>query len=182
MGSPGSSARARARLHLHHCGGRHRRRLLPGLWQSVSGRVWGGAGVGRAWRRSGRGGKGRSQAGEAVEGERSQCGARRQRAAEEGGGQCGAHGREGRRRPVVLRLTMGIVAESGAGILQRHRVGGVGGGEEAPGGDGVPQVLLPVLAMAHGLLVLDPRLGASHLRSSIRTVGFASPFNTEMGF
>lgn len=91
MGSPGSSALAR--LHLQHCGGRHRRRLLPGLWQPVSGRVWGGAGGGRAWRRSGRGGKGRSPAGEAAEGGRSQCGARQQRVAEGGGGQCGVHGR-----------------------------------------------------------------------------------------
>lgn len=62
----------------------------------------------------------------------------------------------------VLDLAVGVVAESGAGVLQRHGVDGVGGGEGVPGGDGVLHEALPVLTSVHGFLVLDLGLCAAH--------------------
>lgn len=62
----------------------------------------------------------------------------------------------------VLDLAVGVVAESGAGVLQRHGVCGVGGGEGVPGADGVLHEALPALTSVHGFLVLDLGLCAAH--------------------
>lgn len=73
----------------------------------------------------------------------------------EGGGGCGGSGGGG-------DFAVGVVAQGGAGVLQRHGVGGVRRREGVPRRHGFLHQLLPFLASQDGFFVLDLRVGAAH--------------------
>lgn len=74
----------------------------------------------------------------------------------EGGGCCGGGGGGGG------DFAVGVVAQSGAGVFQRHDVGGVRRREGVPRRHGFLHDLLPFLASQDGFFVLDLRVGATH--------------------
>jgi hypothetical protein len=61
-----------------------------------------------------------------------------------------------------VRLALSELRESGASVLEGYSIGGVSGGEGVAGGDGRLHEQPPLLAPRHRLLVLDPRLRATH--------------------
>lgn len=73
-----------------------------------------------------------------------------------GGGGAGRRGGEG------VRLALSELRESGASVLERDGVGGVSRGEGVARRHGQLHEQTPFLAARHRLLVLDPRLRATH--------------------
>ena len=67
----------------------------------------------------------------------------------------------------VEGLAVGVVAEGGAGVLEGHGVGGVGGGEGVARRHRRLHVQLALLAARHRLLVLDLRLRTTHSSSCL---------------
>lgn len=72
------------------------------------------------------------------------------------------------------KLAVGVIGESGSGVLESHGVSGVRGGESVTSDDGVFHELFAFFAASNGFFVLDLGLSTTHLPLSLTSYSFGS--------
>lgn len=79
------------------------------------------------------------------------------------------------------KLAVGVIGESGSGVLESHGVSGVRGGEGVTCDDGVFHELFALFAASNGFFVLDLGLSTTHLPLSLSPVTVSDRSNLITG-
>lgn len=78
-----------------------------------------------------------------------------------------------------MKLAVGVVTESGAGVFQSHGVKRMSGGEGVTSRDSFFHVVLSIFASCHCFFFLDLGLRASHVEASCIIFGQVSKMMNE---